>query len=182
MADFVRVLSYDTYRVYLLFDDKVGASMYAVYGDEYSALSIHTDDGSSFYQVESPFGTDTGAPAPWQRSCPIPQGVVVNSCNLQSTWAADLTELWAVLGGVHPAMYEVKPEARFDSWLTFNQVTLPLFALGEQVQIACRSHTRSHLFHRTTARTRTKSTQSASRGTALTPVCQAPVCQARSCG
>lgn len=74
---------YDTYRVYLLFDDKVGASMYAVYGDEYSALSIHTDDGSSFYQVESPFGTDTG--------------------------------------GVHPAMYEVKPEARFDSWLTFNQ-------------------------------------------------------------
>jgi hypothetical protein len=24
-------------------------------------------------------------------------------------------------GGVHPAMFDVKPEARFDSWLTFNQ-------------------------------------------------------------
>lgn len=24
-------------------------------------------------------------------------------------------------GGVHPAMFDVKPEARYDSWLTFNQ-------------------------------------------------------------
>eukprot|EP01052_Picozoa_sp_SAG31_P032384 SAG31_NODE_3546_length_4100_cov_3.507182_6_plen_150_part_00 len=24
-------------------------------------------------------------------------------------------------GGVHPAMYEVKPDSEFDSWLTFNQ-------------------------------------------------------------
>jgi len=74
---------YDTYRVYLLFDDDVGMSMYAAYGDEYSALSLSTDDGSSFFQVETPFGTDTG--------------------------------------GVHPAMFDVKPEARYDSWLTFNQ-------------------------------------------------------------
>ena len=116
---------YDTYRVYLLFDEKVGMSMYAsastspaarvaaeppplppsrraprppayaalsadqrtplptAYGDEYSALSLSTDDGTPFFQVETPFGTDTG--------------------------------------GVHPAMFDVKPEARYDSWLTFNQ-------------------------------------------------------------
>ena len=55
----------------------------AAYGDEYSALSLSTDDGSPFFQVETPFGTDTG--------------------------------------GVHPAMFDVKPEARYDSWLTFNQ-------------------------------------------------------------
>eukprot|EP01052_Picozoa_sp_SAG31_P032385 SAG31_NODE_3546_length_4100_cov_3.507182_7_plen_118_part_00 len=41
-----KLAGYDTYRVYLLFDDDIGQSMYAIYGDEYSALSIHTDDGA----------------------------------------------------------------------------------------------------------------------------------------
>lgn len=76
-------VGYDTYRVYLIFDDDVGRNLYAVFGDEYSALSVHTDDGTAFFNVEAPFGTNTG--------------------------------------GVHPAMFEVKPEAEFDSWLTFNQ-------------------------------------------------------------
>ena len=78
-----RLSGYDTYRVYLLFDDDIGQSMYAIYGDEYSELSLHTDDNSPFFNVEDPFGTNTG--------------------------------------GVHPAMFEVKPESQFDSWLTFNQ-------------------------------------------------------------
>ena len=78
-----RFSGYDTYRVYLLFDDAIGQSMYAFYGDEYSALSLHTDDNSPFFNVEDPFGTNTG--------------------------------------GVHPAMFEVKPESQFDSWLTLNQ-------------------------------------------------------------
>jgi hypothetical protein len=78
-----RLSGYDTYRVYLLFDDDIGQSMYAIYGDEYSELSLHTDDNSPFFNVEDPFGANTG--------------------------------------GVHPAMFEVKPESQFDSWLTFNQ-------------------------------------------------------------
>jgi len=78
-----RLSGYDTYRVYLLFDDAIGQSMYAFYGDEYSELSIHTDDSSPFFNVEDPFGTN--------------------------------------IGGVHPAMFEVKPESQFDSWLTLNQ-------------------------------------------------------------
>ena len=78
-----RLSGYDTYRVYLLFDDDIGRSMYAIYGDEYSELSLHTDDNSPFFNVEDPFGTN--------------------------------------IGGVHPAMFEVKPESQFDSWLTLNQ-------------------------------------------------------------
>ena len=58
------LVGYDTFRVYLLFDDDVGKSMYALYGDEYSELSIHTDDGTGFFNVDDPFGTDTGGVHP----------------------------------------------------------------------------------------------------------------------
>ena len=75
--------AHDTYRQYTWLTSAHVDICCTAYGDEYSALSLSTDDGSPFFQVETPFGTDTG--------------------------------------GVHPAMFDVKPEARFDSWLTFNQ-------------------------------------------------------------
>ena len=39
-------------------------SMYAIFGDEYSELSLRTDDNSPFFNVEDPFGTNTGGVHP----------------------------------------------------------------------------------------------------------------------
>jgi len=56
--------AYECYRLYLLLNKKICETMYAIYGNEYSGISIKTEDGSQFFQAKAGIGVDVGGVGP----------------------------------------------------------------------------------------------------------------------
>ena len=91
--------AYECYRLYLLLNKKICETMYAIYGNEYSGISIKTEDGETAVTAIC--------------SCHVTLLLHTGSQFFQAKAGIGVD-----VGGVGPALFEFVPAAAYDSWLT----------------------------------------------------------------